>query len=50
MGGFLLIIFVIKWVGDGLENPRRMKREDDKLRGFIPDTVSSVADLFPLLG
>ncbi len=34
---------------DGLENPRRMKREDDKLRGFIPYTVSSVADLFPSL-
>ncbi len=33
-----------KWVGDGLENPRRMKRDSGKIRGFIPGTVN-LADL-----
>ncbi len=35
-----------KWVGDGLENMRRMKRDSDKFRGFIPGTVSSVSRIF----
>ena len=36
-----------KWVGDDLENPRRMKRDRGKTRGFIPGTVSC-ADLSTL--
>ncbi len=33
---------------DGLENPRRMKRDSGKIRRFIPGTVN-LADLSPLL-
>jgi hypothetical protein len=36
-----------KWVGDDLENPRRMKRDRGEIRGFIPGTVSH-ADLSTL--
>ena len=37
-----------KWVGDDLENPRRMKRDRGEIRGFIPGTVNH-ADLSTLL-
>jgi hypothetical protein len=37
-----------RWVGKGLENPRRMKRDDDEFCGFIPGTVSGVRGFFNL--
>ncbi len=38
----------LKWVGDDLENPRRMKRDRGEIRRFIPGTVNH-ADLSTLL-
>ncbi len=36
----------LKWVGDGLENPRRMKRDSGKIRGFIPGTVNCASRIY----
>jgi hypothetical protein len=38
-----------QWAVDGLENAPKMKQGEESLRGFIPFTVTCVADLFRLI-